>query len=212
MNEQELREVLGEPTELVRKKIADRLNPLTRQFVERSPFVVVATGRPDGGLDVSPRGDPGGFVRILDERTLIYPEYRGNGVMASMGNIAENPQVGILMVDFTRDRIGLHVNGRARILLDEEVRGHHPEIPPDPAPGRRARLWVEVTVQEAYIHCAKHIPHMQKVPPQQRAARDWGTDDYRRKGGDFFGAAEQRHSSEHDAGNPERRTGSWSAG
>lgn len=116
--------------------------------------------------------------------------------MASMGNIAENPQVGILMVDFTRGRIGLHVNGRARILLDEEVRAHHPEIPPDPAPGRRARLWVEVTVQEAYIHCAKHIPHLQKVPPEQRAARDWGTDDYRRKGGDFFGAAEQRHSSE----------------
>ena len=70
MDEAQLREVLGEPTELVRKKIADRLNPLTRQFVERSPFVVVATGRPDGGLDVSPRGDPAGFVRILDEFAL----------------------------------------------------------------------------------------------------------------------------------------------
>ena len=56
MNEARLREVLGEPTELVRKKIADRLNPLTRQFVERSPFVVVATGSRDGGLDVSRSG------------------------------------------------------------------------------------------------------------------------------------------------------------
>jgi predicted pyridoxine 5'-phosphate oxidase superfamily flavin-nucleotide-binding protein len=60
MDETRLRAVLGEPAELVKKKIADRLNPLTRQFVERSPFVVVATGRPDGGLDVSPRGPPGG--------------------------------------------------------------------------------------------------------------------------------------------------------
>src|SRR5690242_21536932 len=75
MDEAQLREVLGgEPARLIREKIADRLNSLTRQFVERSPFVVVASGRPDGGLDVSPRGDPAGFVRILDERTLLLPD------------------------------------------------------------------------------------------------------------------------------------------
>ncbi|MBW8879769.1 MAG: pyridoxamine 5'-phosphate oxidase family protein [Acidobacteria bacterium] len=78
MNEAELREVLGgDPTELVKKKIADRLNPLTRQFVERSPFVVVATGSPDGGLDVSPRGDPAGFVRILDADCAPLPDPGG---------------------------------------------------------------------------------------------------------------------------------------
>ncbi|MFD7335501.1 pyridoxamine 5'-phosphate oxidase family protein [Streptomyces violascens] len=177
------------------EQVLDRLNPHMREFVARQEMFFLASADRRGECDSTFRAGPPGFVRVLDERTLMYPEYRGNGVMASMGNIAENPQVGILMVDFTRDRIGLHVNGRARILLDEEVRAHHPEIPPDPAPGRRARLWVEVTVQEAYIHCAKHIPHLQKVPPQQRAARDWGTDDYRRKGGDFFGAAAQAASS-----------------
>ena len=77
LNEDELREVIGDPTELVLAKIADRLNDLTRQFVERSPFVCVATARPDGGLDVSPRGDPAGFVRILDERTLLIPDRPG---------------------------------------------------------------------------------------------------------------------------------------
>ena len=77
-DERALREVIGEPTELVAAKIADRLNDLTRQFIERSPFVCVATSRPDGGLDVSPRGEPGGFVRILDERTLLIPDRPGS--------------------------------------------------------------------------------------------------------------------------------------
>ena len=70
-SESELRSILGAPSELVAGKVADRLNDLTRQFIERSPFVCIATASPDGGLDVSPRGDPAGFVRILDERTLL---------------------------------------------------------------------------------------------------------------------------------------------
>jgi predicted pyridoxine 5'-phosphate oxidase superfamily flavin-nucleotide-binding protein len=70
MDETRLRAVLGEPAELVKKKIADRLNPLTRQFVERSPFVVVATGRPDGGLDVSARAAPARVVRKQHVRAL----------------------------------------------------------------------------------------------------------------------------------------------
>lgn len=109
--------------------------------------------------------------------------------MASIGNISENPRLGILLIDFTRDRIGLHINGRARVVMDEEMRVHHADLPVDPIPGRRAQLWVTVEVEEAYIHCAKHIPHLQKVPAQQRGARAWGTDDSKRKGGDFFGAA-----------------------
>lgn len=173
------------------EQVLDQLNGRMREFVARQEMFFLATSDRNGECDSTFRAGPPGFLRVLDEHTLIYPEYRGNGVMASMGNIAENPHVGVLMVDFTRDRIGLHVNGRARILLDEDVRAHHPDIPLDPAPGRRAHLWVEVTVEEAYIHCAKHIPHLQKVPPQQRAARAWGTDDSRRKGGDYFGAAEQ---------------------
>ena len=69
VEESELRAAVGSPQPVVSAKIADRIDELTRQFIERSPFVCVATASPDGGLDVSPRGDPAGFVRILDERT-----------------------------------------------------------------------------------------------------------------------------------------------
>src|SRR6201986_5262125 len=76
----ELRELIGAPAAVVVSKISDRLNDLTRQFIERSPFVCVATKLPDGGVDVSPRGDPPGFVRLLDGRTLLMPARPGNRI------------------------------------------------------------------------------------------------------------------------------------
>ncbi|MEU1947408.1 pyridoxamine 5'-phosphate oxidase family protein, partial [Streptomyces sp. NPDC020125] len=190
-------------------QVLDHLNARMREFIDRQEMFFLATADGHGECDNTFRAGPPGFLRVLDARTLAYPEYRGNGVLASLGNIQENPHVGIIMVDFFRDRIGLHVNGRARVVEDAEMREAHPGLPVDPVPGRRAVVWVEVTVEEAYIHCAKHIPHLQKVPAQRRTGggdnrhrgpsgdqaiehdreRDWGTDDVKRKGGDFFGAA-----------------------
>ncbi|BBJ42448.1 hypothetical protein SSPO_051660 [Streptomyces antimycoticus] len=190
-------------------QVLDHLNARMREFIDRQEMFFLATSDGHGECDNTFRAGPPGFLRVLDARTLTYPEYRGNGVLASLGNIQENPHVGILMVDFFRDRIGLHVNGRARVVEDAEMREAHPGLPVDPVPGRRAVVWVEVTLEEAYIHCAKHIPHLQKVPAQRRTGggdnrhrgpsgdqalehdreRDWGTDDVKRKGGDFFGAA-----------------------
>ncbi|MEU8780600.1 pyridoxamine 5'-phosphate oxidase family protein [Streptomyces sp. NPDC048637] len=170
-------------------QVLDHLNVRMQEFVARQEMFFLATADRHGECDSTFRAGPPGFVRVLDDRTLAYPEYRGNGVMASIGNISENPRLGILMIDFTRDRIGLHLNGRARVVMDEEMRAQYAGLPVDPVPGRRAQLWVTVEVEEAYIHCAKHIPHLQKVPAQQRGARAWGTDDVKRKGGDFFGAA-----------------------
>ncbi|MFI0906468.1 pyridoxamine 5'-phosphate oxidase family protein [Streptomyces sioyaensis] len=170
-------------------QVLDHLNVRMQEFVARQEMFFLATADRHGECDSTFRAGPPGFVQVLDARTLAYPEYRGNGVMASIGNISENPRLGILMIDFTRDRIGLHINGRARVVMDDEMRARHDGLPVDPIPGRRAQLWVTVEVEEAYIHCAKHIPHLQKVPAQQRGARAWGTDDVKRKGGDFFGAA-----------------------
>ncbi|MFD5733565.1 pyridoxamine 5'-phosphate oxidase family protein [Streptomyces sioyaensis] len=170
-------------------QVLDHLNVRMQEFVARQEMFFLATADRHGECDSTFRAGPPGFVQVLDARTLAYPEYRGNGVMASIGNMSENPRLGILMIDFTRDRIGLHINGRARVVMDDEMRAHHAGLPVDPIPGRRAQLWVTVEVEEAYIHCAKHIPHLQKVPAQQRGARAWGTDDVKRKGGDFFGAA-----------------------
>ncbi|MFF1510998.1 pyridoxamine 5'-phosphate oxidase family protein [Streptomyces sp. NPDC058326] len=171
-------------------QVLDRLNPRMREFVARQEMFFLATADRHGECDNTFRAGPPGFLHVLDDLTLAYPEYRGNGVHASLGNIEENPHVGILMVDFLRDRIGLHVNGRARVVADDEMRRAHSGLAVDPVPGRRALVWVEVAVEEAYIHCAKHIPHFQKVP-RHGSGRQWGTDDFKRKGGDFFGAASE---------------------
>lgn len=163
-------------------QVRDRLLPLMVEFLERAEMVFVATADGHGECDASLRAGPPGFVRVLDARTVAYPEYRGNGVFASLGNISENPHIGLLVVDFVTERIGLHVNGRARIVEVAEFRRDHPDVPADPARGRRAERWVVVDVEEAYVHCRKHIPQMAVVSRQ----RAWGTDDPRRKGGDHF--------------------------
>lgn len=165
-------------------QLRDRLLPAMVEFVGRMEMMFLSTSGGRGECDASLRAGPAGFIRVLDDRHLAYPEYRGNGVHASLANISENPHVGLLMMDFERDLIGLHVNGRARIVDDEIMRALHPDLPADPARGRRVERWVVVEVAEAYIHCRKHIPRMTRV----RKQRDWGTDDPARKGGDYFGA------------------------
>ncbi|MFI7403799.1 pyridoxamine 5'-phosphate oxidase family protein [Streptomyces sp. NPDC049541] len=181
------------------EQVLDRLNPRMQEFVTRQEMFFLATADRHGECDNTFRAGPPGFLGVLDEATLAYPEYRGNGVMASLGNIRENPHVGILMIDFSQDRIGLHVNGRAQLVTDEAMRRRYPHLPVDPVPGRRPQMWVEVEVEEAYIHCSKHIPRLVKAPLRQNAngigdaaaigEQAWGTDDVRRKGGDYFGAA-----------------------
>ncbi|MGI5350095.1 pyridoxamine 5'-phosphate oxidase family protein [Streptomyces sp. CA-250714] len=178
-------------------QVLDHLNERMREFTRQQEMFFLATADRHGECDSSFRAGPPGFLRVLDERTLVFPEYRGNGVHASLGNIEENPHVGILLIDFLRARIGLHINGRAEVLDDAELRPWVPDLPQDPVPGRRAVLWVRVEVEEAYIHCAKHIPHLQKAP--RRPAREWGTDDHKRKGGDFFGAARDAREARREA-------------
>ena len=177
------------------RQVLPRLNDRMREFIACQEMCFIATADAGGECDATFRAGPPGFVQVLDERTLAYPEYRGNGVMASLGNIEENGHVGILFIDFTRDVIGLHVNGTARVVERDELLGAHPALAPavfeqagnGNGDGHRpkAERWVLVGVEEAYIHCAKHIPRLVKRP------RDiaWGTDDVKRKGGDFFGAS-----------------------
>ncbi len=167
-----------------RDQMLDHLNPKMREFVARQEMMFVATSDGRGDCDCTFRAGPPGFVRVLDEARLAWPEYRGNGVMASLGNLTENPSVGLLFVDFFRDVVGLHVNGHAKLVEDAAMRTAYRDLPVDPVRGRTAERWVTVYVEEAYIHCAKHIPRLLKLPRD----RAWGTDDSRRKGGDFFGA------------------------
>ncbi|MGH2977810.1 MAG: pyridoxamine 5'-phosphate oxidase family protein [Gaiellaceae bacterium] len=164
MNEERLREVLGEPAELVRKKFADRLNPLTRQFVERSPFVVVATGTPDGGLDVSPRGDPAGFVRILDERTLLLPDRPGNKLADTLTNLLEDDRIALLfLIPGVNDTF--RVNGRARIVDDAEL------LAATEVEGKVPQLGILVEVEEAYTQCPKALLRSDLWNPEQHVDR-----------------------------------------
>ncbi|MEV8510301.1 pyridoxamine 5'-phosphate oxidase family protein [Actinoplanes sp. NPDC051475] len=159
------------------RQVLPHLNNRMQSFIGRQTMMFLATADLSGSCDNSFRAGPPGFVRVLDEEHLSWPEYRGNGVMASLGNITESPRVGLLFVDFD-EVIGLHVNGTAEIIQDP---GHQADTPP----GQRARLWIVARVQEAYIHCAKNIPRMVEIP-RQRGPR---SPVEQPKKSDYFGTA-----------------------
>lgn len=168
-------------------QMLDRMNPHMQQFIARQEMVFIATADASGACDCSFRAGTPGFVQVLDEKTLAYPEYRGNGVLASVGNILENPQVGMIFLDYYQSTVGLHVNGKARVLSPVEIAGL-PRLPASMVEatrikgGRRPEAWIVVDVEEAYIHCSKHVPLMKRQEKQIA----WGTDDESVKGGDFF--------------------------
>jgi uncharacterized protein len=146
--ENDLRSLIGEPTAQVQSKIADRLNDLTRLFIERSPFLCLATSATDGTCDVSPKGDPAGFVRILDERTLLLPDRPGNRLADSLRNVLENPHVALLFV-IPGVTDTFRVNGRAEIITDPEL------LKPCAVEGKVPKLALRIEIEEAYTHCSK---------------------------------------------------------
>jgi uncharacterized protein len=168
-----------------RDQALPHLNRRMREFIGRQELMFVATADSRGECDATLRAGPPGFVWVIERDRLAWPEYRGNGVLASLGNIIENAHVGLLFVDFFRDLVGLHVNGWASVVDCDTMRSAYRDLPVDPAPGRRPERWVVVHVEEAYLHCAKHIPRLLKLPH----ARAWGSDDRRRTREDFFRTA-----------------------
>ena len=110
---QDERDSLNRAKRFYDKQVKDRLTPEMQEFIRRQPMMFVATADTSGACDCSPRFGAPGFVRMVDPKTLAYPEFRGNGVFASLGNIAENPAIGLLFVDFLKTSVGLHVNGKA---------------------------------------------------------------------------------------------------
>jgi PPOX class probable FMN-dependent enzyme len=146
--EEALRGLIGQPLQTTSAKLSPRLNALTRQFIERSPLVCVATSDRDGNCDVSPRGDPPGFVHILDDSTLLLPERPGNRIADSLCNILRNPHVGLL---FVIPGVGdtLRVNGRATLIRDAAL------LTPCAVDGKVPTLGVLVDVEIAYTQCSK---------------------------------------------------------
>lgn len=163
----------------VHADLTDKMQALIR----RQEMVFVATADADGNCDCSPRFGAPGFVEILSSKQLAYPEFRGNGVFASLGNISENPHIGLVFIDFFETTVGLHVNGTVEICSAETAPA---EVAARKYPDRTRKSllerWLVINIDEAYIHCSKHVPHLQKL---ERPIR-WGTDDPEKKSSDFF--------------------------
>lgn len=116
-----LRADVADPTDLVLGAIRTELDQYSRKFIELSPFMCLATASADGAPTVSPRGDGPGFVKILDDKRLVFPDHMGNRKMQSMGNLVENAQVGLIFfVPGLRE--SLRVHGRAIITTDPDLR------------------------------------------------------------------------------------------
>ena len=144
----ELRDRYGPQSAMVRSKVLSRLDRHAGAFIALSPFIVLATSDAGGGSDASPRGDPPGFVRVLDDATLLIPDRPGNNRLDSYSNLIERPGVGILFLVPGIDE-SLRVNGRARVVLEHEW------LAESAVAGKAPRGGLLVAIDEVFFHCGK---------------------------------------------------------
>ena len=163
--EAELRALLGEPSGGAVRKERNHLHDLDLAWIAASPFLLMATSAADGTCDVSPKGDPAGFVHVPDDRTLVMPERPGNRRADGWVNVLSNPHVGLIFLVPGRTDT-LRVNGRARLvseapfLDDLVVKGHRP------------LLALVVEVEQVFHHCGKAFLRSQLWDPAS-----WGQHD-----------------------------------
>lgn len=161
---EDLRAFYGQPHPLARDKVLPRLDRHCRDFIARSPFLVLGTADAAGNQDVSPRGDPAGFVKILADGRLAIPDRPGNRRVDSLANIAVNPKVAVLFLVPGFDET-VRVNGRAEISQGQELLGLLA------VQGRPALAAILVEVEEAFFHCAKALIRSALWSPDSRADR-----------------------------------------
>jgi PPOX class probable FMN-dependent enzyme len=147
-DEAALRSLFPQTHPLAIEKTRKRLDNHSIAFIERSPFLCIGTQNRDGRADVSPRGDPAGFVKVLDESTLVIPDRPGNNRLDTLTNILANPAVGLLFIVPGFDDT-MRVNGTARITVDPDLLARMAVEDRNPTAG------ILVTVNEVFIHCAK---------------------------------------------------------
>lgn len=147
-SENELRELLGYPSEVVKRKSIHQLDHHCRDYIAMSPLLFLSTADEHGSCDVSPRGDAPGSVLVLDEGHLVIPERPGNRRLDSLLNILANPHIGLIFIIPGLEET-LRVNGQAYIIKDEPI------LDRMRARGKRPALGIGVKVEECYMHCAK---------------------------------------------------------
>jgi len=149
-NEAELREILGYAGQAAQNKVLSEIDAICHAFIEKSPFVLLGSMDANGNMDVSPKGDPAGFVQVMDSKTLLIPDRPGNRRGDTLSNILQNPNIGLLfLVPGRRDT--LRVNGTAQIVRDEDVRQRFI------MQGKAPIFVIAVTVKEVFFHCTKCI-------------------------------------------------------
>lgn len=147
-DEQSLRSLFHEQHTLAVQKCQSSLDKHAQAFIRRSPFICIGTQNLDGKADVSPRGDPVGFVKILDQHTLAIPDRPGNNRLDSLVNILANPSVGLLFIVPGFDDT-LRVNGQASLVNDPEI------LESMSVKDRAPKLAIVVKVTTVFLHCAK---------------------------------------------------------
>jgi PPOX class probable FMN-dependent enzyme len=163
-NPDALRALYREPAERSLRKQLDRLDVHCRRFISLSPFLVIASADAEGRVDASPRGGDPGFVKVLDERTVLIPDAPGNNRLDSMQNLVARPGVGMLFMIPGVDET-LRINGRASLRSDAAL------IDLCANERRKPPLVIAVEVQEAYLHCAKALMRSRLWDPAAKQER-----------------------------------------
>lgn len=157
---EQLEAIYGVPNDASTVKVADRITPLYRILIEKSPFATLATVGPEG-IDCSPRGDLPGFVRIHDDRTLMMPDRRGNNRIDSLRNIVRDPRTALLFL-IPGSGTTLRVNGRAELSVDSDL------LASFRMEGKVPRSVIVMTVEEIYFQCARAIVRADLWNPEKR--------------------------------------------
>jgi len=160
----EIREIYGEPAERAVKKQLPKLEKHSRAFIARSPFIVMATCDAEGRCDASPKGDAPGFVRVLDDHTLLIPDRLGNNRVDTISNLLKSPGIGLIFfVPGLRET--LRVNGRAQITTDPAL------LEPCAVQGKAPRSGILITAEEVYFHCGKALIRSDLWNPAKHVAQ-----------------------------------------
>lgn len=157
-----LEAIYGTPNLASTAKVADRVTPLYRRFIEASPLVLLATSGPEG-LDCSPRGDKAAAIRIIDEKTLALPDRRGNNRIDSLRNVVRDPRIGLLFL-LPGSGTTIRLNGRGVVSIDPDLLA---SFAVDEKPPRTVLL---ITVDELFFQCARAIVRSQLWNPARHIA------------------------------------------
>ena len=153
----ELRVLLGGASEAAAKKVKDHLEPYVQAFIENAPFAILSTADGDGNCDASPKGGLPGFIKVVDERTLLMPDIGGNRLFQSYQNFESNPKAGLLFI-IPGMNVTVRVNGRIELLEPDALKARKIEPELNWTDGNSGLIQgILLHIDEAYFHCPRSM-------------------------------------------------------